>query len=439
VDAGPKVTAAARGVDGLVSAAMTNGTGPLGHVVVVGASLAGLRACETLRTDGFTGRITLVGAEREMPYDRPPLSKKLLSGEWEPDRIVLRKPDDVTGLGLETMLGVRASGLDTERRHLQLDDGSELAYDGLVIATGAAPRRLPGQPDLDGICVLRTLADALDLRARLTEPGTRLVVIGAGFIGLEAAATARDRGCTVTVLEGLPSPLVRGLGEQLGAAWRACTPATTSRSVVVCRWPGSREPTAGSRASGSPMARSWARTWCWSASGSHRRSTGWRVAGSSCATASCATTGLSTGVPGVYAAGDCVRWHNRVFDPHDDAVMRVEHWTNAAEQGAAAARNLLRASSGEPSVPYESVPFFWSDQFESRIQFVGRAHGGDEVHVFAGSTDGAFAALYGWEGRLRGVLGVSMPKMVMPFRGLIAGRASWAEALEKAMALTTPA
>ena len=116
VDAGPKVTAAARGVDGLVSAAMTNGTGPLGHVVVVGASLAGLRACETLRTDGFTGRITLVGAEREMPYDRPPLSKKLLSGEWEPDRIVLRKPDDVAGLGLETMLGVRASGLDTERR-----------------------------------------------------------------------------------------------------------------------------------------------------------------------------------------------------------------------------------------------------------------------------------------------------------------------------------
>ena len=197
---------------------MTNGTGPLGHVVVVGASLAGLRACETLRTDGFTGRITLVGAEREMPYDRPPLSKKLLSGEWEPDRIVLRKPDDVAGLGLETMLGVRASGLDTERRHLQLDDGSELAYDGLVIATGAAPRRLPGQPDLDGICVLRPLADALDLRARLAEPGTRLVVIGAGFIGLEAAATARDRGCTVTVLEGLPSPLVRGLGDELGAA-----------------------------------------------------------------------------------------------------------------------------------------------------------------------------------------------------------------------------
>ncbi len=439
MDAGPKVTAAARRVDGLVSAAMTNGTGPLGHVVVVGASLAGLRACETLRTDGFTGRITLVGAEREMPYDRPPLSKKLLSGEWEPDRIVLRKPDDVTGLGLETMLGVRASGLDTERRHLQLDDGSELAYDGLVIATGAAPRRLPGQPDLDGICVLRTLADALDLRARLTEPGTRLVVIGAGFIGLEAAATARDRGCTVTVLEGLPSPLVRGLGEQLGAA----VAGVHARHDVEIR--------CGVQVAG--------------IEGADGRVTGVRLADGTLVGADVVLVGigvtpsvdwlagsgvelrdgvvcddgLSTGVPGVYAAGDCVRWHNRVFDPHDDAVMRVEHWTNAAEQGAAAARNLLRASSGEPSVPYESVPFFWSDQFESRIQFVGRAHGGDEVHVFAGSTDGAFAALYGWEGRLRGVLGVSMPKMVMPFRGLIAGRASWAEALEKAMALTTPA
>ena len=146
---------------------------------------------------------------------------------------------------------------------------------------------------------------------------------------------------------------------------------------------------------------------------------------------------LWTGAPGVYAAGDCARWHNHVFDPHDDAVMRVEHWTNAAEQGAAAARNLLAVATGGTPTPYESVPFFWSDQFESRIQFVGRAHGGDEVHVFAGSIDGSFAALYGWEGRLRGVLGVSMPKMVMPFRTLIASEASWSEALERATALTS--
>jgi NADPH-dependent 2,4-dienoyl-CoA reductase/sulfur reductase-like enzyme len=116
--------------------------------------------------------------------------------------------------------------------------------------------------------------------------------------------------------------------------------------------------------------------------------------------------------------------------------MRVEHWTNAAEQGAAAAKNLLAVAAGAEPTPYESVPFFWSDQFDSRIQFVGRPHGDDEVHVFAGSTDGAFAALYGWQGRLRGVLGVSMPKMVMPFRALLAARATWDEALAKAAALT---
>ena len=146
---------------------------------------------------------------------------------------------------------------------------------------------------------------------------------------------------------------------------------------------------------------------------------------------------LNTGVPGIYAAGDCVRWPNLAFEGHDDMEMRVEHWTNAAEQGAAAASNLLAAARGGAPMPYASVPFFWSDQFDSRIQFVGRAHGGDDIHVFAGSTDGAFAALYGYEGRLRGVLGVSMPKMVMPFRALLTAKASWDEALAKAAELTT--
>jgi NADPH-dependent 2,4-dienoyl-CoA reductase/sulfur reductase-like enzyme len=146
---------------------------------------------------------------------------------------------------------------------------------------------------------------------------------------------------------------------------------------------------------------------------------------------------LFTGLPGVYAAGDCVRWPNLVFEGHDDCEMRVEHWTNAAEQGAAAARNLLAADRGEEQTAYRSVPFFWSDQFDSRIQFVGRAHGGDDIHVFAGTTDGPFAALYGWEGRLRGVLGVSMPKMVMPFRALIAAGASWDDALAKAAELSS--
>ncbi|MCB0997783.1 MAG: FAD-dependent oxidoreductase [Acidimicrobiales bacterium] len=416
---------------------MTDGSRQLEHVVVVGASLAGLRACETLRTDGFAGRITLVGAERELPYDRPPLSKKLLAGEWDGDRIRLRKPEDVAGLGLEMMLGVRASGLDLDRRHLQMADGSELAYDGLVIATGASPRRLPDQPELDGVCVLRTLADAMDLRARIAEPATRLVVIGAGFIGLEVAATARARGCTVTVLEGAPSPLIRGLGVAMGAAVASVHgrhDVELRCGVQVRQIEGADGKVTGVRlVDGTLIGADVVLVGIGVAP-----DTEW-LSGSGLTLRDgivCDDT-LWTGVPGVYAAGDCARWHNRVFDPHDDAEMRVEHWTNAAEQGAAAARNLVQVAAGEAPVPYESVPFFWSDQFESRIQFVGRAHGDDDVHVFAGSVEGAFAALYGWQGRLRGVLGVSMPKMVMPFRALVAAQASWGEALEKARTLTS--
>lgn len=405
------------------------------HLVVVGSSLAGLRACETFRSEGFTGRVTLVGAEDEVPYDRPPLSKKLLSGEWDVDRIRLRKPDDFASLALDLRLGCAATALDTVGRVVTLADGSTVSYDGLVIATGALPRRLPGQPALDGICELRTLADALGLRDRLHE-GARVTVIGAGFIGLEAAATARARGCVVTVLEGAPAPLARALGAPMGAAVASVHERHDVElrcGVQVAAIEGAEGRVVGVRLVDGSLI------------GSDVVLVGIGVAP---ATEWLASSGLTlhdgivcdetlfTGAPGVYAAGDCARWHNRLFDPHDDAVMRVEHWTNAAEQGAAAAKNLLAVASGAEPTPYESVPFFWSDQFDSRIQFVGRPHGDDEVHVFAGSTDGAFAALYGWQGRLRGVLGVSMPKMVMPFRALLAARATWDEALAKAAALT---
>ena len=403
--------------------------------MVVGASLAGLRACETLRTDGFAGRITLVGAEAEVPYDRPPLSKKVLAGEWEPDRIRLRKPDDFASLELDLRLGVQATGLDTASRRVDLDDGTSLTYGGLVIATGAAPRHLPG-PAVDGVYVLRTLADAVALRERLADETTRVTVIGAGFIGLEVAATARQRGCVVTVLEGLPAPLVRGLGAELGPAVAAvhtrhgidlrCGVHVTGLESVDGQVTGVR--LGDGTLIGSDVV---------VVGIGVTPSVGW-LEGSGLALRDgvVCDDSLFTGAPGVFAAGDCARWHNRVFDPHDDAVMRVEHWTNAAEQGAAAARNLLAAGRGEPTTRYESVPFFWSDQFESRIQFVGRAHGDDQVYVFAGSTDGSFAALYGWQGRLRGVLGVSMPKMVMPFRTLLAARASWDDALARAAELT---
>jgi NADPH-dependent 2,4-dienoyl-CoA reductase/sulfur reductase-like enzyme len=405
------------------------------HVVVVGASLAGLRACETLRTEGFRGRVTLIGDEDEVPYDRPPLSKKLLAGEWEPDRIRLRKPEAFDDLQLDLRLGQRAVGLDIDHRVVSLQDDTTVGYDGLVIATGAAPRPFPGQPDLAGIVVLRTLADSLALRNRLHE-GARVVVIGAGFIGLEVAATARTRGCTVTVLEGAPSPLIRGLGVEMGtavASVHARHDVEIRCGVQVVGFEDASGAVAGVRLGDGTVI------------GADTvivgigvtPNTGWLdTSGLTLHDGIVCDDALSTGAPGVFAAGDIARWHNHVFDPHDDAVMRVEHWTNAAEQGAVAAKNLLAQSAGEPTTPYESVPFFWSDQFDSRIQFVGRAHGDDEIHVFGGTTDGAFAALYGWEGRLRGVLGVSKPKLVMPFRGLIAAKASWSEALAKAAELT---
>src|SRR3954471_12579463 len=190
-------------------------------VAVVGVSLAGLRAIETLRREGYDGRIVAIGGEPHLPYDRPPLSKELLAGTSQPDDIRLRR-QGVDDLEAEWMLGTRATALDVSAREVTLADDSRIAYDGLVVATGSTPRRLPNQPELatengmDGLFVLRTLDDAMAVRNAL-EAGPKVVVIGAGFIGAEVAATCRGRGLDVTVLEALPQPMVRGLGPELGA------------------------------------------------------------------------------------------------------------------------------------------------------------------------------------------------------------------------------
>jgi 3-phenylpropionate/trans-cinnamate dioxygenase ferredoxin reductase subunit len=405
-------------------------------VVVVGASLAGLRACETLRAEGFAGRITVVGDEPDAFYDRPPLSKRFLSGEWDAERIRLRKPADLASLDLDLHVGVAAESLDAANREVSLSDGRRLAGDAVIVATGARCRRLPGSPDADGIVELRTLADAEALRARLA-PGVQVVVIGAGFIGLEVAATARTAGCTVTVLEGGPAPLMRGLGAAMGrdvariherhgvdvrCAVTVDEIGAASGRVCCVRLADGTEVPADLVVVGIGVV----------------ANTEW-LAGSGVAVGDgviCDAT-LAAG-PGVWAAGDCARWPNLLFgDPDAGELMRVEHWTNAAEQGAHAARNALAVGRGEEPLPYAAVPFFWSDQFESRIQFVGRVHGDDDVHVIAGEpATGPCAVLYGHAGRLRGVLGVSMPKLVMPFRGLIAARATWPDALAKAAELT---
>jgi NADPH-dependent 2,4-dienoyl-CoA reductase/sulfur reductase-like enzyme len=400
---------------------------PMNRIVVVGASLAGLRACESLRTEGYTGTITLIGAEPHEPYDRPPLSKALLKGEWEPDRIQLRKPEALAGLELDMRLGVRATALDVSRRAVTLETDEVVAADGVIIATGSQPRPLPGQPDLDGVTMLRTLDDSLALRRRLADR-PRVVVIGAGFIGLEVAATAALSGCAVTVLEGAPAPLIRGLGAEMGevvARVHSRNGVDVLCDVQVAGIEGVDGQTKGVRlGDGRLMAAdivvvgigvSPATAWL-DGSGLELRD---GVVCSSCLRAA----------DGIYAAGDCARWVNQLFGDAGEE-MRVEHWTNAAEQGAATAVNLLAELAGEPLTPYAPVPFFWSDQFDSRIQFIGRAHGDDEVRVVAGDIDGGFVALYGYADRLRGVLGVNMPRVVMPFRKLLAERASWDQALQ---------
>ena len=369
----------------------------------------------------------MIGAERHLPYDRPPLSKKLLAGDWEPDRIALRKPEDMGSLSAKWRTGVAATGLDTEARQVSLADGSTVGFDGLIMATGAVPRRLPDQDQHAHVVVLRTLDDALTLRNRIADGGKQIVVIGAGFIGLEVAATAQALGNDVTVLEGAPAPLIRALGSEMGTAVAA---VHGDRGVEIrCDVKVDGFAAGGVVVDGGQLVPADvvvvgigvtpAVEWL---DGSGLTVTDGVVCGSN----------LNVGVPLIYAAGDMMRWYNPLFAEE----MRVEHWTNAAEQGALAATNLLAEAGGEPTAVYAPVPFFWSEQYDRRIQFLGRAGPDDEVQIVAGSVaDRQFAALFGGAGRLRGVLGLNMPRHVMPFRKPLLESISWEDALERAASM----
>lgn len=408
----------------------------MNHVVVVGASLAGTRACETLRNGGHSGAITLVGAEHHRPYDRPPLSKRLLRGDWEPERIQLRSNDALNALNLTLKLGVVATALSVTDRTITLDipsvggavehEPQVLSFDGLIIATGAVPRQLPRQPRLVGLHLLRTIDDSISLRQEL-QPGIRVVVIGAGFIGLEVAATARQRDCEVLILEGLASPLLRVVGESIGQVISRVHErhGVQIRCDVEVRKIIGTDSVSGVELGdgtivpadvvvvgiGVDPATQWL------------DSSGLSIHNG----VMCDAT-LNVGVPGIYAAGDIARWPNALY-VDEEPTMRIEHWTNAAEQGAHAAGNLLATGRGETAEPYISVPFFWSDQFEARIQFLGRANSEDEMKIVMGNEEsGKIVALYHRNDRLRGVLGISMPKAVMSCRTLLAERASLSDA-----------
>lgn len=390
-------------------------------IVVVGASLAGLRAAEELRRLGFTGTLTLVGAEPHLPYDRPPLSKDFLAGTTDADALGLRRqPYDE--LDLDLRLGVRATGLDPAARIVSTDAG-DLPYDGLVVATGATARRLPDQPDLPGIHVLRTLDDATALRADLAS-ASRVVVVGAGFIGAEAAATCRTRGLDVTVLEALPSPMVRGVGPLIGdtlAGLHRDRGVDLRTSVGVAGFEGTGRVERVRLADGSALDADVVLVGVGAVP-----VTDWL--GDSGLTIDngvvCDATLLAG--PGVVAAGDVARWPNPAAGGD---LVRLEHWTNASEQGVAAAARLLAAD--DAAVPFSSVPFVWSDQYDVKIQVVGHVSGDDTVEIVDGSLDERkFVAIFGRGDRLTGAVAFSRPRVLMQYRRLLVDGATFADALE---------
>jgi len=384
------------------------------RAVVVGASLAGLRAAEALRQRGYDGSLTLVGSEAHRPYDRPPLSKQVLTGRVGPEDTALRADD---ALDVEWRLSTSASGVDLDRRRVHLAGADDLAFDHLVIATGAHPKMLPGLAPLAGVHTLRTLDDAVALRDELAGAPS-VVVIGAGFIGLEVAASCRQRGLDATVLEALPLPLERAIGARMGvvvAELHRAHGVDVRLGTPVDGLVGSDRVEGVRLVDGTVVAAEVVVVGIGVAP-----TTGW-LEGSGVDLADGVACDASLRVlaggrprPDVVAAGDVARWAR----PGAEAPVRVEHWTNAAEQGEAAARTLLE---GRSAPPFEPVPYFWSDQHGTKIQFVGWTRPGDDVEVVDGSVEeGRFVAAYGRQGRLVAALGFRRPARIMALRREIA-------------------
>jgi len=401
-------------------------------VVVVGGSLAGLRAAEELRHRGFDGRLTVVGDEEHRPYDRPPLSKQVLAGSWDLDRIELTVGGEggLDGLDVDWRLGTRATGLDPAGRRVTLAGGEDVPYDGLVIATGARPRALPGTGQLAGVHTLRTLDDCLAVRADLDAGARRVVVVGAGFIGSEVAATCRGRGCEVTVLEALPVPLGRALGDEMGSAMGDLH---RDHGVAVRLGVGVAGIEGAGRVERVRLADDTVVEADLVVVGiGVTPNTGW-LEGSGLALDDGVVCDATTrAAPGIVAAGDVARWPSHRFGE----LMRVEHWDNAIAMGEHAARRLLEDLAGgaaSPGEPYDPVPWFWSDQYDRKIQLAGRSADADEVRVVDGSVDERrFVALYRRGDRLIGALAMNRPRLLVAFRGLVERRATWAEALAEA-------
>jgi NADPH-dependent 2,4-dienoyl-CoA reductase/sulfur reductase-like enzyme len=363
-------------------------------VVIVGAGLAGLRTAEELRARGYVGTITLIGAEPRPPYDRPPLSKKVLTGELDDTGL---RPD-LDSLGIDLRLTEAAVSLaDGELR----TDAAAYEFDALVVATGADPVTLPGSGEQ---LVLRTADHALALRARLT-PGTRLAIVGAGWIGAEVATAAARRGCRVTVVEAAAAPLAAALGAEAGVQttpWYAEAGVDLRlRAAVAAIEPGGIALADGDwlpadlvvAAVGVRPAVAWL-----ASSGLHLEN------------GVVVDSGLRASIPGVFAVGDCASWWSRRYRRQ----LRVEHWDVALHSPEVAAANIAGGSE-----TYDPVPYFWSEQFGRMVQYVGW-HGAADRLVWRGTPTGAtWAACWLAEGRLVAALTVGLPRDLLQARRLI--------------------
>lgn len=403
----------------------------MNSIVVVGASLAGVHAAVALRGDGFSGSITVVDAQIHRPYDRPPLSKELLTGRFNPADIGLRSAVD---LDVTWRLGSEAVGLELHDNgggvggRVLLADG-DLAFDGLVIACGASARTLPGTADVEGVGVLRTLDDALALRSALDEGVSSVVVVGAGFIGLEVAASCRQRGVDVTLVEPMAAPLGRILGDDVGLALAR---VHRNHGVDVRLGVGVDRVEASAAGTGCDVYLDDG-----SSLTADRVVVGIGVVPN---TAWLEGSGLTidngvvcdetlAAAPGVVAAGDLARWPS----PRFATMMRVEHWDHAVASGEAAARRLL---VGPDAGAFDPVPWFWSDQYDTKVQLVGVAGADAGSEVVSGSLDeDRFAVVYGRDGWVTGVLGVNRPRHVAMMRARVEQGISFDDAVAAAREL----
>ena len=369
------------------------------RVVIAGGGLAAQRCCETLRARGHEGPITVVCGEPLRPYDRPPLSKELLAGAVNGEDVHFRPDEWYSDNEVELLVGRRAERLDLERRRLVLDGDEEVPFEHLLVATGSEPRRLPGADRFDNVHVLRTLADAAVL-TRALRPGARLAVIGAGFIGQEAAATARRLGVEVTVIEAAEAPLGAILGAELGGWFAGLHREEGVEMLLSTRVEGFR---GNGRAEEISLA----------GGGTVECDAVLVGIGVSPAVDWLASSGLDchggiavdatsrTSEPGIFAAGD--------------ATLGGEHWEGAARQGAAAARGMLGLDPA-PAPP----PSFWSDQYGVRINYVGHAAGSDDVSIDGDPATRDFAAVFNRGGRPTAALLVGRPHALADMRRRIA-------------------